>query len=115
MLIEKYPLSGRDARSADLQCEHSLDVPAHRYQIRFAFDVLQSSQQTLAISHHGFDDVEHRLGCLFAQRIKLSSSRGLQSMRDVGPAEITVVGKDAFDAAQLLRQRLDLLDRWPLG
>src|SRR5882762_7166325 len=151
MLMRYCPPSGCDSRSADLHREHSLDVPAHRHQIPFAFDVLQSSQQTLAITHHRFDDAEYWFWCLFAQRIKLSSSRSLQSMRhllhrrsrvgwgfgsggkalfpadmmarapqgdqrfdlrrfgllDVRLAQIAAVGKDAFDAAQFLRQCLE--------
>jgi hypothetical protein len=67
-------LSGR------LQGEHSLDVPTHRHQIPFAFDALESAQQILAVSHHRFDDPEHRFGCLFAQPLQLLASRRLQSM-----------------------------------
>ena len=72
---------GRDALSAGLHRKHSLDVPTHGHQVPFAADVFQASQQTLAITHHEFDDAEHRFGGLLAQRIELSAPRGLQSMR----------------------------------
>ena len=60
VLIDNGAASARDALSAGLHCEHSLDVPTHRYQIPFAFDVFESSEQTLPIAHHGFDDAKHR-------------------------------------------------------
>lgn len=73
--------SCRDGGSARLESEHSLDVPAHRHQVPFPFDVPESPQQALSISHHRFDDAEHRFGGLLAQRVQLPASRGLQPMR----------------------------------
>ncbi len=41
--MENSECRGRDALSACLQGEHALDVPAHRYQIPLALDVLEPS------------------------------------------------------------------------
>jgi hypothetical protein len=49
--IKRGQLRCRDAVSAGLQGEHALDVPAHGYQIRLTSDVLEPSQQRLAITH----------------------------------------------------------------
>jgi len=81
MLTDNGEARDRDALSAGLHREHSLDVPTHGHQIPFAFDVFESAQQTLSISHHRCDDAEHRFGCLFAQRVELSAPRRLQPIR----------------------------------
>ncbi len=73
MLTDTGEGSGRDCLLAGLHREHSLDVPAQGHQIPFAFDVFQSSKQTLPIAHHRFDDAKHRFGGLFAQPIELSA------------------------------------------
>ena len=81
MLTDAGEASARDALLAGLHREHALDVPTQADQIPFAFDVFQSSKQTLPISHHRFDDPKHRLGGLFSQPVELSAPRGFQPMR----------------------------------
>src|SRR5665213_4492199 len=81
MLTDMSEASGRDALLAGLHREYSPDVPAHRHQIPFAFDVLETSQQALSIAHHRFDDAEHRFGRLFTQPVQPFTPRGLQPIR----------------------------------
>jgi hypothetical protein len=80
LLTGKCPPSGCLLLSAGLHREHSFDVPAHRHQIPFASHIL-ATQQALTIAHHRFDDSEHGLWSLFAQRVEFSSLRRLQPMR----------------------------------
>jgi hypothetical protein len=72
---------GGDAPSAGLQPEHSLDVPAHRHQVPFAFDVIESAKQALSVAHDRFDDPEHRFWRVFAQRVEFSSPGCIESVR----------------------------------
>src|SRR6202034_4345287 len=81
MSIENGWPVDRDAPSTGLHREHSLYIPAHRHQVPFAFDVLKPSKQTLPISHHRFDDAEHRFGGLFAQPVEFPAPRRLEPMR----------------------------------
>ena len=81
MCAENERIAWMNSPSGTAQCEHPPDVPAHRYQIPLAFDVLEPTQQELAEAHHRFDDPEHRLGGLLAQGVELFASPGLQPMR----------------------------------
>lgn len=44
-------------RSSEAQREHPSDVPAHRHEIPFAFDMVEAAQQELVEPHHRFDFV----------------------------------------------------------
>src|SRR5487761_2671016 len=81
ILLDIEETKDRDAASAGLHREHSLDVPAHRHQIPFAFDVFQAPQQALAITHDGFDDAEHGLRSLLAQSVQFFTAGRSQSIR----------------------------------
>src|SRR5450631_4659144 len=72
---------GGNARSGGLQPEHSLDIPAHRDQVPFAFDVLESTKQALSIAHDRFDDPEHRFWRVLAHRVEFSSAWCLEPVR----------------------------------
>src|SRR4051794_11335994 len=74
-------MTGCSNLSTRLKGKQSLDVPTQGHQTPLAFDILESSQQTLPISHHRFDDAKHRFGCLFAQGVQLSALWRLQPMR----------------------------------
>src|SRR6266436_4763982 len=109
----------RPVRSTRLECEHSLDVPTHAHQAPLALDAFESSQQTLPVSHHRFDDAEHWLGCLFAQRVQLPTPGCLQPIRHLLQRRCRLgwgfgsCGKALFPAPMMRRaprrdQRLDL-------
>ena len=69
MTIDQGETESRGVLSTGLHREHPLDVPAHRHQIPFAFDAFESSQQTLPITHHRFDDPGHRFRRLLSKPV----------------------------------------------
>ncbi len=68
-------LSGRD------EGEHPLDVPDHGDEAPFAARAREAAQRKLTESQRRFDDPEHRLRHLLAQRVKRPACRRLQPMR----------------------------------
>src|SRR5208283_5822765 len=61
--------------------EYPLDVPGHGDEAPFAARAREAAQQKLTESQRLFDDPEHRLRNLLAQRVKRPACRRRQPMR----------------------------------
>lgn len=62
------------------QYGHALEVPRQANQGPFGAHIIEAAQQELTEAHHRFDDSEHRLHGLFAQRIRSPARTALESV-----------------------------------
>src|SRR5271165_4564877 len=75
------PSCRTSALSGGDEDEHPLDVPGHGDEAPFAARAIEAAQGKLTESQRRFDDPEHRLRDLLAQRVKRPACRRLQPMR----------------------------------
>ena len=86
--------------------EYPLDVPGHGDEAPFAARAREAAQRKLTETQRRFDDPEHWLGDLLAQRVKRPACRRRQPMRKQIPEPVFGIIKSALGFRQFLLRGL---------